>query len=105
MVFYCKVKEGMRKAMRDFKDYENMAMLDLPDPERVELEARFDEIVGSFAALDDYDTDSVLPLVSVLDVHNVLREDVTEKLFLRDEVLANAPEKYDGYFQVPAAID
>jgi len=105
MVFYSRFKEGMIKAMRCFKDYENMAMLDLPDSERVRLAARFDEIVGGFAALDDYDTDGVSPLVSVLDVNNVLREDVAVKLFTRDEVLANAPEKHDGYFQVPATID
>ena len=91
--------------MRNFKDYENMAMLDLPESERAELEARFNEIVGSFAALDDYDTDGISPLVSVLDVQNVLREDVAVKLFTRDEVLENAPEKHDGYFQVPAAIE
>ena len=91
--------------MRSFKEYENMAMLDLPESERVELVERFDEIVGSFAILDDYDTDGVLPLVSVLDVHNILREDVAVKLFTRDEVLENAPEKHDGYFQVPAAIE
>ena len=91
--------------MRSFKDYENMAMLDLPDSERVELVERFDEIAGGFAALDNYDTDDVLPLVSVLDVQNVMREDVAVKLFSRDEVLENAPEKHDGYFQVPAAID
>ena len=91
--------------MRSFKDYENIAMLDLPESERAGLEARFDEIVSGFAALDDYNTEGVLPLVSVLDVVNVLREDVTVKLFTRDEVLANAPEKHDGYFQVPAAID
>ena len=95
----------MIKVMRNFKDYENMAMLDLPDPERVKLEARFDEIVSGFAALDEFDTDGVLPLISVLDVQNVLREDIVAKLFSRDEVLENAPENHDGYFQVPAAID
>ena len=91
--------------MRSFKDYENMAALELPDLERAVLIKRFDEIVGSYAALGGYDTDGVLPLVSVLDVHNILREDIAEKLFSRDDVLENAPEKHDGYFQVPAAID
>ena len=91
--------------MRSFKDYESMAMLDLPEAERAGLIERFDEIVSGFAALDNFDTDGALPLVSVLNVQNVLREDVAVKLFSRDEVLENAPEKHDGYFQVPAAID
>ena len=85
--------------------YESMAMLDLSVAERVELEERFDEIVDGFSALNKYDTSGVQPLVSVLDVQNVLREDFTEKLFSRDALLDNAPERHEGYFQVPATID
>ena len=91
--------------MRTFNDYESMAMLDLPESERTGLKERFDEITGSFSALDAFDTSNVEPLVSVLDIHSVLREDEAEKIISRDELLKNAPEQHDGYFQVPAAID
>ena len=91
--------------MRDFTDYERMAMLDLSDSERDLIRKRFDELAGGFSALDAFDTDGVEPLVSVLDLNNVLREDAAKKFFSRDELLANAPEQHDGYFQVPAAID
>jgi aspartyl-tRNA(Asn)/glutamyl-tRNA(Gln) amidotransferase subunit C len=91
--------------MRKFTDYESMAMLDLPESERVILMVRFDEITGGFAALDAFDTGDVEPLVSVLDFHSVLREDEAVKFISRDELLKNAPEQHDGYFQVPAAID
>jgi len=40
-----------------------------------------------------------------LDSSNVMREDVASKLISRDELLKNAPEQHDGYFQVPAAIE
>jgi len=94
--------------MRNFTDYENMAMLELSESERTILSEHFDEIVGGFAALDAYD-DSILsgvePLVSVLDLNNVLREDVASDFIQREELLRNAPEQHDGYFQVPAAID
>ena len=91
--------------MRKFEDYESMAMLDLSESERALLKKRFDEISGGFSAIDDYDTDGVEPLVSVLDLQNVMREDVAAKFISRDELLENAPEQHDGYFQVPAAID
>ena len=91
--------------MRTFIDYESMAMLDLPDSERVGLAARFDEITGAFSALDAFDTSDVEPLVSVLDFHSVLREDEAEKFISREELLKNAPEQHDGYFQVPATIE
>ena len=90
--------------MKEFIDYETMAMLDLSQSERAELEARFDEITKGFSVLDTYNTDVVLPLASVLDVHTVLREDVSVKTFSRDELLTNTPEQHDGFFQVPAAI-
>ena len=91
--------------MRKFTDYESMVMLGLTDDERNVLTERFDKVVGEFAVLDDIDVSDVLPLVSVLGLHNVMREDIAEKVISRDELLKNAPEQNDGYFQVPAAID
>ena len=91
--------------MSSFEDYENMAMLDLSEAERKNLKARFDEITDSFSALDAYDTTGIEPLVTVLCLHNVIREDITAKNISREELLKNAPEQHDGYFQVPATID
>jgi len=92
-----------------------MAMLDLSDDERVRIKERFDEIAGGFTALDAIETDGVEPLVSVLSLCNVMREDVASKVMSRDELLANAPEQSEGdfsaltqpkgYFSVPAAIE
>ena len=90
--------------MHGFRDYENMAMLDLPDCEREVLGGRLSGLADSFAALDGIDADGVEPLVTVLGLQNVMREDVAEKLFSRDELLANAPERHDGYVQVPGTI-
>ena len=91
--------------MRNFTDYENMAMLELSESERTVLSEHFDEIVGGFAALDAYDTSGVEPLVTVLELQNVLREDIPVKFMPREELLKNAPEQHDGYFRVPATID
>jgi aspartyl/glutamyl-tRNA(Asn/Gln) amidotransferase C subunit len=40
----------------------------------------------------------------VLNLQNVLREDAAKKLLSREELLSNAPEQYDGYFQVPGTL-
>jgi len=82
-----------------------MAMLDLSESERATLKARFEEITDGFSALDEYDTNGADPLVTVLDLSNVIREDNTSKSISREELLKNAPEQHDGYFQVPATID
>jgi len=90
--------------MFEIKDYEAMAMLDLQDDERDLLRGRLEDLCESFGALEKIDTDDAAPLVTVLDARNIMREDVAEKLFTRDELLANAPEQYDGYFQVPGTL-
>ena len=105
MLEECRQSKGDYGILRKFTDYERMAMLDLSDTERVRLMECFDEITSGFAVLDDFDVSEVEPLVSVLDLHNVMREDVAVKFISRDELLKNAPESNDGYFLVPAAIE
>ena len=90
--------------MLDIRDYEAMTMLDLQDSEREFLSLRLDELRTSFCVLEQIDTDNVLPLVSVLNTRNIMREDVMKKPFSRDEILANAPEQCDGCFLVPGTL-
>ena len=91
--------------MLDIEKYEAMAMLDLPDAERVIIRERLGAITKGFNTLDMVETEGVEPLISVLDVHSVLRDDISEKLLSRDELMTNAPEQYDGYFQVPGTLE
>ena len=91
--------------MSNIRDYEAMAMLDLPDAERETLGRLLDDLTKGFAVLEQIDTDGVEPLVTVLSMQNILREDVAGKLLTREEILANAPEQYDGYFQVPGTLE
>jgi aspartyl/glutamyl-tRNA(Asn/Gln) amidotransferase C subunit len=92
----------------DIREYEAMAKLDLPQDERAKITARAEELIASFKALDGIDVAGVKPLVSVLDItlgREGLREDVHEKLVTREELLENAPEQYDGYFQAPRTLE
>ncbi|MCL2627611.1 MAG: Asp-tRNA(Asn)/Glu-tRNA(Gln) amidotransferase subunit GatC [Oscillospiraceae bacterium] len=91
--------------MSDISKFERMAMLSLADTERDVLCKRFDAVSSSFAKLDEFDTSDVLPLISVLEAKNIMREDITEKIISREELLKNAPEQQDGYIRVPASID
>ena len=90
--------------MKTIKDYESMAKLDLPDAEREQIAAMAKRLIDSFEALAAIDTEGVEPLVTVLDVQNVFREDICTKTFTREEILANAPMQCDGYFQVPKTL-
>jgi aspartyl/glutamyl-tRNA(Asn/Gln) amidotransferase C subunit len=92
----------------DIKEYEAMAKLDLPEGERARVSAKAEALIAGFKALGGIDATGVKPLVSVLDItlgREGLREDVHGKLVTREELLENAPEQYDGYFQVPRTLE
>lgn len=91
--------------MENIKKYESLSSLDLPDDERKQIIALADTITAGFSAIDSINTADTLPLVTVLDLQNILREDIADKRFSRDEILANAPEQYDGCFQVPGTLE
>ena len=91
--------------MFDTKRYEAMTKVELSGGEREQIGRRFDELAGRFAAIEGISTDGVPPLITVLNLQNVLREDVSKKLLSREELLANAPEQYDGYYKVPGTLD
>jgi len=91
--------------MQNIKDFEAMAKLDLPEDQRSWVSDRADMLTDSFGALSQINTAGVQPLVSVLDIQNVLREDVCVKTVSREELLEGAPEQYDGYFQAPKTLE
>jgi aspartyl/glutamyl-tRNA(Asn/Gln) amidotransferase C subunit len=90
--------------MSDISDYEAMTMLDLTEGERQELNGRFDALIRGFKELEKIETNGVVPLVTVLDLNTVLREDVSTKQISREEILANTNWEHDGYFQVPGTL-
>jgi len=82
-----------------------MAKLRLTEDERGWAEKIFADLETRFGALAEIDTEGVEPLVSVLDMENVFREDIASQLVPREELLARAHETYDGYFEVPKTLD
>lgn len=90
------------------KDVEHVALLS-----RLELtEGDIGKFTGQFNAILDYievlnkvDTTGVEPTAHVLPVKNVMRPDEVRPSLPRDEALANAPERENGYFKVPKILE
>ena len=91
--------------MVNIKEYEAMAKLNLSESERRIISEKAEMLTASFGALEAVETDGAEPLVTVLDVTNTLRPDVAVKAFTREEILANAPERHDEYFEAPKTLD
>ena len=84
--------------------YENAAMLDLPEAERRRVAGAAQRLLDDFSALGVVDTGGVDPMMSVLEIKNVMREDVSERTISRDELLHGAPDSCDGFFRVPRTL-
>jgi len=90
--------------MNDIKKYAAMAKLTLTDAKTTKATELCAALFESFDALADINTDNIEPMYTVLDMQNIFREDITKKIYTRDQLLAYAPIKKDEYFQVPKTI-
>jgi len=90
------------------KDVEHVAMLarlHLDEEEKAKYTEQLNSILDYMEKLNQLDTEKVEPTSHVLPIKNVFRKDKVEKSLANEEVLANAPDKEDGYFKVPKIID
>jgi aspartyl-tRNA(Asn)/glutamyl-tRNA(Gln) amidotransferase subunit C len=82
-----------------------LAKLDLDDRERDKAREDMQKMLNYIDKLNELDTVDVEPLSHILSVENVFREDVVTNGDDRENILANAPEKKDGQFQVPKTVE
>jgi len=82
-----------------------LARIRVPEAELEGLAAEMEKIIGWVEQLDEVNTDEVPPMASVVDVDLPWRGDMVSDGDCRDKVLANAPEKAEGFFAVPKVIE
>lgn len=82
-----------------------LARVALTDIEVERLRGELSSILDQFTILDEIDTLDVPPTAQTFDMTNVDREDVETPSNQRDQILANAPRREDGYFRVRPVLD
>ena len=98
---------------RSFKQMNKEALIKLEALNKLQLTEEETAVMLDFfekqseevAVLEAIDTEHVERMVHVMPMTNILREDVAEKNFTRDELQEDAPESYDGYWQVPRLVE
>ena len=85
-------------------DLEHLNQLSLTPEEQDETLAFFAAREADWEALAQVDTENVERMVHVRPMVNVMRDDVASQPFSRDDLLAQAPESMDGYWQVPRVL-
>ena len=92
--------------MKDLlKQLEKVNQLSLTEEEIASAEGYFAAVEKDLVAFAAVDTQGVEPMVYVMPLSNVLREDVSSQPFSREDLQKGAPEAEDGYWEVPRLIE
>ncbi|KXK64956.1 Asp-tRNA(Asn)/Glu-tRNA(Gln) amidotransferase subunit GatC [Christensenella minuta] len=100
-------KDGkhMRVTLEEVERIASLSMLSLDEEKKKMLQKNLDDILGHAQKLNELDTEGVEPTSYILKQQNVVREDVPGRVWEREDMLLNAPEKEDGFFTVPKVVD
>ena len=82
-----------------------LARIHVPEDDLDQLAGELNQIIGWVEQLAEVDTDGVEPMTSVVAMELPQRADVVTEGNEAERVLANAPERHDGYFVVPRVVE
>lgn len=81
-----------------------LARLELSPEEIDRTTAQLADMLEHFADIDELDLADVVPMTQPYPLTNVLRADEVQRTLDRDEVLAAAPDAFEGRFRVPPIV-
>lgn len=83
----------------------HLARLKLSDDEVARFTSQLSAIVGYIEQISKLDTSNVEPLIHALPTARRLRADECVAGLSAEQALANAPQRVDDLFKVPAVLD
>lgn len=89
----------------DVKRIARLARIAVPTEELEPLAEELSGILQWVEQLDSVDTKDVAPMTSVVDLTLPMRADAVTDGGIQDKVLANAPERVQGFFAVPKVVE
>lgn len=95
----------MKITKKEVEYVANLARLNVTEQEADELCANMADIISFADTLGEIDTQGIEPTNHAIRVENVLREDVVEKSYDREEMIKNAPMKQAGCYAVPRVVE
>ena len=82
-----------------------LARIAVPEEELAPLATELSHILDWIEQLNEVDTDGVAPMTSVAAMRLAWREDRVTDGGRAEDILANAPERQDGYFVVHRVVE
>ena len=107
------LQETLAEKRKEPKNMNSESLFGLEQLNKVQLTEEEKSLILEFfcqqekeiSTLDAIDTTNVERMVHVMPMENILRKDVMIKNFTRDDLQEDAPESYDGYWQVPRLVE
>ena len=82
-----------------------LARLEFNEEDVQQFTHQLARIIDYIGKLNELDTTDVPPTSHVLAIRNVVKPDVAESSYPRDDILQGAPSTEEGYFEVPIVIE
>ena len=82
-----------------------LCRMELSEEELERFQGQLSNILESFEILQQVDTSDVPPTAYPIPLKNVFREDRAAPSFPQRDILANAPDREDGFFKVKAVLE
>ncbi len=95
----------MKLSREEVKHLALLVHLGLSDDDVERLREQLSNILENFEILQQVDTTDVPPTAHSIALENVLREDEAGPSLPADQVLANAPNREEGFFKVRAVLE
>ncbi len=97
-------KTAQQAKQNKFGDLEQVNELSFKDDEKKKMQSILDSMSKNEADLAVIDTAEVEPMVYVMPMTNILREDKRSQLFERSALLEGAPQSTEDSWQVPRLV-
>jgi len=95
----------MKLSSEDVLNIARLARLGLTEDEVEQLREQLSHLLEHFEVLQQVDTTDVPPTAHSIVLQTVVRDDEVAESLPPDQVLANAPQKEDGFFRVKAVLE
>ncbi len=95
----------MKITREEVRHVAGLARLELSREEEERIAGELESILGYVAKLDELDVADVAPTVHVFDVGAAFREDEVLNEPAVEELLHNAPDRWQDFFRVPKIIE
>jgi aspartyl-tRNA(Asn)/glutamyl-tRNA(Gln) amidotransferase subunit C len=95
----------MRISREEVAHIAELAKLGLTEEEMELFSQQLSEMLEYAEMLNQLDTEAIPPTAQVIRLQNVARPDSVAPSLAQEEVLANAPNREDGYFRVRLVLE